>query len=384
MKRTKILRFTAAMMASTFFFLAGIGLLPSGRKVLADGYNPGIEAFVRSLYADCLGRNADPTGFNDWCTKLASGQITGKQAAYGFFFSQEFIANANSWSDDQLIEAYYRVFLNRSSDPAGKAYWSQQIAGTTNDVSILFTGFADSTEFANKCASYGVTVGSHVAVPTTVRGTSNSSSAGGSGLASQTNGTRASSVAELDAYWTSQGYEICYIDLGNGQTQKCYALFYDMTVHNNQLIAYRAANGVPCNILTDPSDPRVQWARRRAIEVAYSCSHGSPKSFALNLSNNPDEPVVNGSYSMAENIYGGLENNTIDGFRGSPMHNNAMLSPNRPTVSTAACQVAFVQPDGVSLYTNSNGYIASPTELPGYSGGLASGTAQATVQCFWS
>ena len=157
-----------------------------------------------------------------------------------------------------------------------------------------------------------------------------------------------------------------------------------MSVHNNQLIAYRAANGVPCNILTDPSDPRVQWARRRAIEVAYSCSHGSPKSFALNLSNNPDEPVVNGSYSMAENIYGGLENNTIDGFRGSPMHNNAMLSPNRPTVSTAACQVAFVQPDGVSLYTNSNGYIVSPTELPGYSGGLASGTAQATVQCFWS
>ena len=387
MKRNVIKKFTATVMASTFFFLAGIGLLPFGRRVLADGYNPGIEAFVNSLYADCLGRNADPTGFNDWCNKLASGQITGKQAAYGFFFSPEFIAKANAWSDDQLIEAYYRVFLNRSSDPAGKAYWSQQIAGTTNDVSILFTGFADSTEFASKCSSYGVTVGSHVDVPTTVRGTSSSSLVSGSGLASQTNGTRASSAEELDAYWTSRGYEIYYIDLGNGQTQKCYALFFDMTEHNNQLVAYRAANGVPCNLITDLSDPRMQYTRMRAVEVAYSCNHGAPLTYALGISYDPRTSDIYNNYgyiSMAENIYGGMENDTIDGFRGSPMHNNAMLSHNRPGVSTAACQVAFVQPDGISLYTNAAGLAATPTELPGYSGGLASGTGISTVQCFWA
>ena len=89
-------------------------------KALA--YNAGIEAFVNSLYADCLGRNADPTGFNDWCNKLATGQITGKQAAYGFFFSPEFIAKANAWSDDQLIEAYYLIeALIRTDCPIGEA-----------------------------------------------------------------------------------------------------------------------------------------------------------------------------------------------------------------------------------------------------------------------
>ena len=223
-------RILAGLLSTVIVFSMGAKLVSS--TVLA--YNPGIEAFVNSLYSDCLGRSADPTGFNDWCNKLATGQITGKQAAYGFFFSPEFQAKANSWTDTELINAYYKVFLNRGSDPSGASYWAQQIAGTTNDISILFTGFADSTEFAGKCASYGITVGPHVNVPTTVRGTASSggSSAGGaSGLAAQTNGQRANSVEELDAYWVSQGYEIMYIDLGYGNTQKVYAKFYDMTEH---------------------------------------------------------------------------------------------------------------------------------------------------------
>ena len=140
----------------------------------ADGYNQGIVTFVTSLYSDCLGRTPDPAGLNDWCAKLASGQISGKQCAYGFFFSPEFQAKANQWDDTTFINAYYKVFLNRASDPGGFAYWQGQIAGTTNDISILFTGFADSTEFAQKCASYGITAGPHINVPTTVRGTASS------------------------------------------------------------------------------------------------------------------------------------------------------------------------------------------------------------------
>ena len=387
MKRNVIKKFTATVMASTFFFLAGIGLLPFGRKVLADGYNPGIEAFVNSLYADCLGRNADPTGFSDWCNKLASGQITGKLAAYGFFFSPEFIAKANSWSDDQLIEAYYRVFLNRSSDSAGKAYWSQQIAGTTNDVSILFTGFADSAEFASKCASYGITVGNHVDVPTTTRGTASGGSPSAAGTVSA-DGLSATTPESLDAYWTSQGFEIYYIDLGNGQTQKCYAQFYDMTNHNNMVNAWRNQNGLPSyNILTDLNDPRVQRARLRAVECAYSFSHTPPIGWyvARTTGTGGDEAcgrAITGS--MGENIANGTSSvNSIDIFRNSSLHNAAMLDTDVTSMSTAACRVAFVRPDGVSIYTNSSGNISTPTELPGYNGGLPAGTAMAAVQCFW-
>ena len=365
----------------------GIGLRITSQTALA--YNAGIEAFVNSLYSDCLGRSADPSGFNDWCNKLATGQISGKQAAYGFFFSPEFQAKANAWSDTELINAYYKVFLNRGSDPSGASYWAQQIAGTTNDISILFTGFADSTEFASKCASYGVTVGQHINVPTTVRGSAGSggsSAGGGSGLAAQTNGRRASSPEELDAYWTSRGYEVFYIDLGNGNTQKCYARFYDMTEHNNQVNAWRAQNGLfAYNIPTDVNDPRVAYARTRAVEVAYSFSHGAPFTFALGLYT--DTRVDNGAngYMFAgENIANGVSAvNSIDIFRNSGLHNAAMLATDRTAMTTAACEVNFVQPDGVSIYVTAENWLATPTELPGYSGGLPAGTTMSTVQCFW-
>ena len=75
-------------------------------RVIADGVNPGIEAFVRSLYSDCLGRDADPSGLNDWCTQLANGTVTGKQCAYGFFFSSEFILLL----ENSILVIFYYAF----------------------------------------------------------------------------------------------------------------------------------------------------------------------------------------------------------------------------------------------------------------------------------
>lgn len=377
-------RILASILSAVIVFT--MGAMHVSKTVLA--YNAGIEDFVNSLYSDCLGRSADPTGFNDWCNKLATGQITGKQAAYGFFFSPEFQAKANAWSDTELINAYYKFFLNRSADPTGASYWAQQIAGTTNDISILFTGFADSTEFANKCASYGITVGPHVNVPTTVRGSAGSSSGstgGGSGLAAQTNGRRASSPEELDAYWTSRGYEVFYIDLGNGNTQKCYARFYDMTNHNNQVNAWRSQNGIGAfNIITDPNDPRVSYARTRAVEVAYSFTHKAPISWGMGIQYDP-RTVNNGLgyVSAGENIYGGLVDGAFEAFRNSSLHNIAMLATDTPTMTTASCEVNFVQSDGVSICVTADNLLATPTELPGYTGGLPAGTTMGSVQCFW-
>lgn len=381
MKTIKRLIRKAIVSVLTAAVLAGGGIGLTAKNALA--YNAGIEAFVNSLYSDCLGRSADPTGFNDWCNKLATGQITGKQAAYGFFFSPEFQAKANAWSDTELINAYYKVFLNRSADPTGASYWAQQIAGTTNDISILFTGFADSNEFASKCASYGVTVGPHVNVPTTVRGTAGSAtptqpSGGASGLAAQTNGQRANSVQELDAYWTSQGFEIFYIDLGNGQTQKCYAQFFDMTDHNNQVNAWRNQNGLPSlGVISDPNDVRYQWVRRRAVEVAYKISHASPAYTAFLATNGyvTDDILGTPTGEVGENITSSIvDNGAFENFRNSPIHNASMVCLNTGEFATASCRVAFVQPDGVSVYYDRNmGGYYSPS----------SGHATSTVQIFY-
>lgn len=215
----------AAVVAMAVLCAAYLGICTN--QVNADGYNQGIVTFVTSLYADCLGRNPDPVGLNDWCAKLASGQITGKQCAYGFFFSPEFQAKANNMSDDAFIEAYYRVFLNRTSDPNGKAYWAGKIANTTNDISILFTGFADSVEFANKCASYGITAGPHINVPTTVRGASGGGSGSGGAVNASLQSAAESALAELRAEATRHGWSIVETRVTR-DTSTQYGIYYRM------------------------------------------------------------------------------------------------------------------------------------------------------------
>lgn len=195
-------RILAAILTLSFTFV----LLINTQTVFA--YNSGVEAFVTSLYSDCLGRSPDPAGFDDWCQKLTNGTVTGKQAAYGFFFSPEFQSKANSMTDDEFIDAYYKVFLNRAADPSGKSYWANQIANTTNDISILFTGFADSTEFANKCSSYGITAGPHINVPTTVRGASGGGSGGGGAANASLQSAAESALATYQSVAASHGYAL--------------------------------------------------------------------------------------------------------------------------------------------------------------------------------
>jgi len=146
--------------------VAAMSLAFFGTNIRADAEpTEGIRRFVASLYSECLGREPDPSGFNDWCYKLANGQITGKQAAYGFFYSNEFLnITLNSYTDE-TIDRFYRVFLDRPSDFDGFWYWYDRINEPNGSISTLFNGFADSEEFRNKCLSFGVNPGDHISVP---------------------------------------------------------------------------------------------------------------------------------------------------------------------------------------------------------------------------
>ena len=125
----------------------------------------GIRRFVSSLYSECLGRDPDPTGYDEWCRKLANGEITGKQAAYGFFYSSEFLNMCMNSYAGETIDRFYRVFLDRPSDEQGFWYWYDRISEEDGSISTLFNGFADSEEFRNKCLAFGVNPGDHIDVP---------------------------------------------------------------------------------------------------------------------------------------------------------------------------------------------------------------------------
>ena len=112
-----------------------------------------VESFARRLYTTCLGRDADIGGLNDWATQLANMQISGSQAAHGFFFSEEFIAHG--FSNEEYVNRLYRTFMGREADPAGFADWVGQLNSGVSRESV-FQGFAGSTEWAGICAEYGI------------------------------------------------------------------------------------------------------------------------------------------------------------------------------------------------------------------------------------
>lgn len=120
-----------------------------------------VRAFVRRLYSFVLNREPDAGGLNDWVEKLMSKQITGNDAAVGFFFSKEL--EMRNVSDSEFVELLYKVMMNRDSDPSGKAYWMNML---NNGVSRrgVFNGFAGSAEFDNICNSYGINRGTTTAL----------------------------------------------------------------------------------------------------------------------------------------------------------------------------------------------------------------------------
>ena len=71
-----------------------------------------VKGFAWRLYETLLKRDADIAGWRAWLPQLATGAITGAQAAAGFIFSDEFV-NQNL-SNDEFVERMYATFLNLS------------------------------------------------------------------------------------------------------------------------------------------------------------------------------------------------------------------------------------------------------------------------------
>ena len=117
-----------------------------------------IKAFVYRMYRVCLLREPDDIGFVYWIDKIRSGQESGAQVAFNFFFSNEMIAR--NLSDTDYVERAYESILGRASDAEGKAYWMQRLqAGFSRKA--LISGFVSSNEFGAICARYGIERGSY-------------------------------------------------------------------------------------------------------------------------------------------------------------------------------------------------------------------------------
>ncbi|SFQ22175.1 Listeria/Bacterioides repeat-containing protein [Butyrivibrio proteoclasticus] len=118
--------------------------------------NVGITKFVSRLYTEVLGRGFDEAGLNDW-----TGQINANPSkenilnisTNGFLHSQEF-AN-RGLSNEDYVRVMYNTYLGRQPDEAGFNDWVSQLNnGRSRD--DIASGFANSQEFANILAQYGL------------------------------------------------------------------------------------------------------------------------------------------------------------------------------------------------------------------------------------
>ena len=117
----------------------------------------GTVGFVLRLYNVAMGREADEGGLMNWLNKLTTGEQTAAEVAQGFIFSEEFMNKG--YNDVQFIKMLYRTMFGREADEGGLNGW---VSDLENGMSreYVFHGFAESQEFTNLCASYGVKRGS--------------------------------------------------------------------------------------------------------------------------------------------------------------------------------------------------------------------------------
>jgi len=268
-----------------------------------------IEAFVTRLYSVCLGRNPDADGLNDWINRLANREISGTEAAYGFFFSNEYRNKNRSNSD--FLDDLYNCFLGRTADTDSKNSWMIQLGLSYNGMSAdcyVFNGFSQSQEYTNICNSYGIDRGG--AIITTTRARS------GAAVTPTTSPRLVfNSYAEELEYARQHGYELVTIDCGsidqytvlddgslfrefnqngihaeitipsnqyvlngNNVTWTIYGTYAsdaDVQAMQNMINAYRVQNGVNAlPLCTNQAD--IDYFRARAAELTVYFNHERP------------------------------------------------------------------------------------------------------------
>lgn len=122
-------------------------------EVYSEEQIKAVNDFVSRLYVKVLGRQPEQEGQAYWVSVLLNRSRSGAQVGRGFVFSEEY--KNKRTSDADFIEMLYVVFMDRSSDAAGKSYWMSCLnQGMSRE--YVFQGFAHSQEYTNICNAYGI------------------------------------------------------------------------------------------------------------------------------------------------------------------------------------------------------------------------------------
>lgn len=100
-----------------------------------------LQAFVRTLYSDFLGRPASSAEVSSWTARLARHQLTRRDLATQLSRSNEWLA--------LVITRFYRDTLNRAPDAAGLAGWTRAARSGMPVAQIAAAFYASPEYFSN-------------------------------------------------------------------------------------------------------------------------------------------------------------------------------------------------------------------------------------------
>ena len=116
-----------------------------------------LNQFIRRLYINILGRNAESDGLSFWRGAVLNGSYNGSTLSEWFFFSPEYLGRNRT--DEQFIDDLYITCMGRQADTGGRNYWLNWLRQSVSRRQLMNT-FLQSPEFMNICAQFGVPAGS--------------------------------------------------------------------------------------------------------------------------------------------------------------------------------------------------------------------------------
>lgn len=115
-----------------------------------------VEAFVKRIYTELMGRTPEENGLAYWTKSIVDQKVTAATAI--LFFAESDELKKKNLSDKEYIERLYRTMMNREADASGLSYWLGMLNSGLSRRYIL-SSFVSSREFRNICKAYGVTKG---------------------------------------------------------------------------------------------------------------------------------------------------------------------------------------------------------------------------------
>jgi spore germination protein YaaH len=118
-----------------------------------------VESFVERLYTIALNRESEPAGLAFWTDRLISQKYNAAYVVqYILLDAPEFLGR--KLTNEQFVEISYMTFFNRNSDPAGKKYWLSKLAGGYSKRWVIANMLnAPTKEFDNLCKEAGIITG---------------------------------------------------------------------------------------------------------------------------------------------------------------------------------------------------------------------------------